>query len=226
MGDTYRHSHLPPVGEVARPGNAALVDGVPDDAVEALLGRRGAKAHGVAAVQVALGRLGREQRVLLDAQLAQLAEVTVVPAQVRVGVAEPAHQRPAAALDDLDIGGPRQLGDPGHAAHVREALPLDVDVAREGGPARAVEDAHVTEQDLAVGRRALEVVGLGLERWVKVHVFVGERLRRRRRLGVFSVYGWGTSDTVGLAGPGPLVSYYGMRHRFKMWWQLMEWKCR
>lgn len=98
------NSHLFPIREVARPRDLPFVDGVANHAVEALLGGCSPETHRVPAVQVTFCGLRREEGVLLDAELiAELFQVAgIVPAQMRVCVAEAAHQRPSATVDDLD----------------------------------------------------------------------------------------------------------------------------
>jgi hypothetical protein len=132
------------VGQVTGAGEAARVDGVAADHVQAFLGRGGAQAHGVAGVDVGAGGFQAEQQVLLDRHGAQAVQVgAVVPAEVGVAVAQAGHQGAAAALDD-----PRPGGGLADGADRGDAVVLDQDVAGVGVGAGGVEDGYVAEEDL------------------------------------------------------------------------------
>lgn len=121
---SYRNGHFLSIRKVPRPRNPALVDRIPNHTVQPLLGRRGAKTHGIFTVQVALGCMGREQGVLFDTQLVEFSEVTVVPAQVRVGVSESAHQCPPPPVNHGDLHVLFQVINARDSAHVSEAFAL------------------------------------------------------------------------------------------------------
>ena len=88
------------VGEISRAGESTGSDGVAADDVQTVIGGRGAQAHGVARVEIGPRRLEGEQEVLLHRERSETVQVcTVVPREVRVGVAQPGHQRSAASVD-------------------------------------------------------------------------------------------------------------------------------
>lgn len=60
--------------------------------------------------------------MLLQRELAELRQVATVPTQMRVTIAEPGHQCPAAPVEDSHTGVLLQLGLVGHFADGRESL--------------------------------------------------------------------------------------------------------
>lgn len=140
---------LLPVRQVPRPRDVACVDRVADHDVQAVLGGGRPEApfpsakivclvgkvgwarwgcsghalnsHGVPRVDIAQRAPRRQQHVLLDAQLAQPAQVAAVPREVRVRVAQPTHQRAAAAVEDAHARVGAQGVYVGYAAHGGDA---------------------------------------------------------------------------------------------------------
>jgi hypothetical protein len=85
------------------------------------------------------------QHVLLDRHRAERIQVAVVPAEVRVGVAESGHQGGPAAVDDL--GAVAGQVTPGARAYLGDAVARDQHLAVVRVGAGAVDDADVGEQN-------------------------------------------------------------------------------
>lgn len=78
--------------------------------------------HGVSRIEKTLRTFHCHQRVLLNAKISQMFEVTAIPCEVRVAVAEARHQYPFSAVKDTYVWVLFQFLDVWYFAHGDKSL--------------------------------------------------------------------------------------------------------
>ena len=136
--------------EIARAGEAALVDEALGDDVEPRLGGGRAAAGGEAGVEHELGHLHGDQHVLFELHhLDRVDAGRVVPGQMQMRVDHAGHQRRAHAVDHrrAAVPPPRSRAEArGAAGDLLDAVALDQHLAGVGIFAGGIEDAHIGEE--------------------------------------------------------------------------------